>query len=359
MRARLLTAITFILIVSVSLFFFIRKDDAPVPESAPQKENAPIEVSIKNVENLRSASTNQRIPGIITTKNESTITASIAGTITSTSFELGKTITTGTLLARINEPSGTIVSKSGIRSDIVRQAEIAVSNAKKTYEQNKKVQEKAGSLANRLARDTAKLRLESAQIDLANAIDAHLIRSPIAGTVIEKNVTVGDSVTPGSVIARIASLQETVVKFSIPNSVKSLVSIGDPISVKLSDGNEVSTTITSISSIANPNTGNFSAEATIPHTFATAGNVVTIEIHIAEKIRTNSEFFLPLSAITTSQNGSFFFIAESNKAKKIPIDSLLVSGESASVSATLPENASIIIESALTLQDESPITVKK
>lgn len=344
-------AFAFVLLVAFGIWTVTTKKDTNDTKENTTQEEIVITVKTKEARDTKSATFEERLPARIVPANETAIVAETSGTVSSVSFEVGQSVTLGETLVRITNPTGTTLAKSGIQSEAVRQAEITASLTRKSYKEAKRLAEKDSSKENSLARDLARLRLESAEIDLANALDASIVRAPLSGIVSEKNVGLGSSVSPGTVLATIASSGMPKAQFQISESLRLSLKTGDSVRVLHEENREETARITSIASIADPATGKFAVEARFEKSLPISGTIAIASLQTTRSASSTSEFFLPLSAITTGQDGSYFFVTENETAKKITITSLSVSGETALVKADISEDAHIIIESAGTLED--------
>ncbi len=342
------------------LWFFFSKKNAPDKSPVSPDATSPTEVTVKTAKDLQVDSSEERVPGIIAPEQETVIVASISGTIASAPFEVGDTVSVGSTVFRIDTPFTSAISKDGIPSDSVRQAEISVSLANKAYKDAKRLAEKEStkSTSNTLAENLAALKLESAKIALENARNGALVRSTIAGSISEKNVGIGSSVSPGTTLATIASGTAPKVRFHVSANTRQSLKVGDMVTV-VADTASSEARISSIGAIADSGTGKFPVEARFSDNRLRAGAIATIIIKTENALAGTSNFSLPLSAITTGQDGSFFFVENGGKAKKVNADSVVVSGERGIVSADIPSDARIIIESGKAIDDGSDITVKE
>ncbi|QQS20878.1 MAG: efflux RND transporter periplasmic adaptor subunit [Candidatus Moraniibacteriota bacterium] len=362
-RTRLIITVLVVIALGTSVFWFAKRPSKTPEESSVKDSNhATPEIVTAKAKDLAARVTEERIPAIVAAENETAIVAQTSGTVTSVSFSLGKAVSIGTPLVRIADPASSVASKSGIRSDTIRQAEIDASLARKSYKEAKRLAEKYTNKESYSARDVAKLRLESAEVALTNALESSIVRSPASGTVIEKSVGVGSSVAPGTVLAKVASKSEPVVRFHVSSDTLASLELGQEISVQKGTGgvNGKRASITAISRNADPLTGKFPVEATLSGATFSPGTVVSVVLPI--RLVAEAEGFslaLPLSAVTTSQEGSFFFIEENGKATKVPVKNISVSGESALVSADISDDANVIVESGATLEEALPVRHKE
>lgn len=339
-------------------FFTMRKNE---PEQAPKEPGADeraLEVSVKKASDLKRVTSEERLPAVVVPDNETAIAAETSGTVSSANFEVGSAVTQGAVLVRITDPTGATLAKNGIRSEAIRQAEIAASSARKSYKEAKRLAEKNTNKESYLARDLARLRLEGTEIDLANALDASSIRASLSGVVSAKYMDVGSSVTPGTLLAKIATGSTPKARFQVSERARRSLALGDSVRILLQENREEKARVTSIASIADSATGKFPIEVRLEKGSVSPGTIGEVIIESRQLASETSSFFLPLSAITTNQEGSFFFVTENGKAKKISATSVTVSGETGTVSADIPQDATVIVESSGTLEDGKPINTK-
>ncbi|QQS15577.1 MAG: efflux RND transporter periplasmic adaptor subunit [Candidatus Moraniibacteriota bacterium] len=339
---------------------FLHNSASETKESSPESsETDHIQVITKKASELKTVSSEEHLPGIIAPEHETIFLATASGTIAAAPFEVGDTVSLGSVLFRIDTPFGSAITKDGLSSETIRQAEIAVSLAKKSYKDANRLAEKKStkSVANTLARDLAKLRLESAEIALDNARNNSIIRSTFSGVISKKNASVGSAVSPGTELASIASTTTPTVRFSVSGNLRERLALGDVVSVQSGEMSSEAH-ITSIGALADSSTGKFPVEAKLSDDMLRAGTVATVSLTSEHSLTESDRLSLPLSATTTGQDGSFFFIEDSGIAKKVSVDSITVSGETGIVSANVPNDANIIVESGKALEEGASVDIK-
>lgn len=353
-------ALAICLVIVVGGVVFSRRSASETPaQPSTSTTTAPAQVAIAKAIDLKTVASEEHLPGIIVPKYETSVVSATSGTIAAAPFEVGDTVSLGSILFRIDTPFGSAVSKDGLSSETIRQAEIAVSLAKKSYKDAARLTEKKStkSVANTLARDLAKLRLESAEIALDNARNNTLVRATFSGVISQKNVGIGSAVSPGIELASIASDDTSLVKFSVSVGTREKLALGDTVTLQAGDATSSEARITSVGAIADSGTGKFPVEAKLSSNTFRAGTIATVILTSKSTVTETAVFSLPLSAITTGQDGSFFFVEESGTAKKVNVDSVTVSGEIGIVSADISDDANIIVETGRTLEDGSMVNI--
>jgi len=345
-----------ILAVIIFTIAYHTKDNSRAQE-APEAKKI-VAVSVQKAGDSKSATSLIRYPATVSGDQEVKIIATTGGIATAVSFDLGDQVGAGKMLVKIDDQN-TSTGESGFRSGTIQQLEKAVEIADESYDLAKDNYKKDKNDATKSAKDIAKLQLENARIALESAVSGRLVKAPISGIIINRNVTTGDSVTLGQLLATISRTNKVRIQFFVDKAELANVKLGDDISVDNGE-NEVSAKIINISPQADATTKRFLVEA-IPASSDSFifGTVVNVGINIRKTTNGNGNLILPLSAVNITQNESYIFILENNAAKKVPVEILNVSGETAEVKADLSPDAMIIIEGNKLVSDGEKVEVKK
>ena len=300
-------------------------------------------------------------PGTVMGKDEAKITAKSGGTITRVNFDLGKNVAQGQALAKIDDTgNNSDAGKNNFQSSQIQELEQSVRIAKESLVLAESDYKKIDSFANRSARDIAKRQYENAQIALSGALDSHLITAPISGTVISKNISLGDSVSVGQQIATISKTAQLKVQFFVDQEQFSHFSLGLAVNLIDNNGETSLAKITNISPQADAATKKFLIEAQPSEkNKLLSGTIINVTFDITEFPQKNDAILLPLSSITVGQNESYLFIVENGKAKKINVVIDNISGEIAEVKLELPKETQVIVSGNKSLKDSDVVEVKK
>jgi membrane fusion protein (multidrug efflux system) len=293
-------------------------------------------------------------------KDEARITAKSGGTITSVNFDLGKTVAQGQTLVKIDDTgNNSSAGKNNFQSSQIQELEQAVRIAKESLVLAESNYKKVSSFANRSARDIAKRQHENAQIALSGALDSHLITAPISGSVTSKNVSLGDSVSAGQLLATVSRTAQLKVQFFVDQEQFSHFSLSLPIDLVDNNEQAFSAKITNISPSADSATKKFLIEAEpVGKNTLLSGTIINVSLDIIEQPQKSDAILLPLSSITVGQNESYLFIVENGKAKKVNIVIDNISGEIAEVKLDLPKETQIIVSGNKSLKDGDAVEVR-
>lgn len=349
-----------IVIVIAGAVAVLRKPATDVPVQDTTKA---VTVGTRSVADSRTATLALSFPGTVATDGIATITAKTAGTVVSSGIRLGQKVGIGTVLARIDDPSGSVASKSGFRNADIREAELGVARAKLSYTEAKRVDSGTSTHANQLSKDLAKKNLEAAEAGLAALLDTHTAKSPISGIVTERSAAVGDSVSPGTPLFVIDSGKASrTVTFYVSESERALLDPGQKLSIfrSASDTVPVEGVLKQVSSVADLASRRFLAEASVSdQTSVLPGTSVSVSAEAKLTTSASGHLFLPLSAVAVESSGSSaVFIVDGTTAKRVPVDIVRIEGETAEVSADLQDDVRLIVENAKRVKDGDTVTSK-
>lgn len=326
------------------------------PENAPATSRA-VSVTIETAGSRKQSKETMPFSGTISSEGSAEIVAGSVGTVTVSRPAIGDRVTEGTVLAVIDDRSGSGEEYLGFRSQDVREAGLSVDRAKKTYREAKRDDERDETHDSELAKDLARNDLLLAEARLRSMIDSRTVRSPITGIITAKDISVGETVSSGSPLFTIEkSGAKRIARFFVDENERKLLRPGMPVRIAEEPGATDSSDgkVLRISSATDTGSRRFPVEAEISDVFA-SGTVVSVSVDI---IRTAGagNMFLPLSAIAFGQDGETIFVAENGHAKSVPVSVVRIEGELAEISAPIGDDAEIIIGNAKRVRDGSMIS---
>jgi RND family efflux transporter MFP subunit len=321
--------------------------------------NKAVTVRVQNAAESKSITRNNEYPAVVNADQEATITAKTSGTVTAVNFDLGKYVSAGSLLARIDDTGTNLgLGENSFKSAQIQQLEIAVRQAKENLSLAKKNKDDDSTSATKSAKDIAKLQLENAEISLQSALEAHNATAPISGSVVSKSVSVGDSVVVGQTLAVISNSSKTKVSFFVEQEKAGAFKSGDEVSIVSSDNSFSNAIILNIAPQADPLTKRFRIDAQpMQQLSLQPGTILSIRTQQTENVTGNGNLLLPISAMTIAQNENYIFIIENGLAKKINFEIIRIFGENAEIKAQVTTDAQIVIEGNKLLKDGSKVEV--
>lgn len=183
--------------------------------------------------------------------------------------------------------------------------------------------------------------------------------SPVAATVERVHITVGQAITPGTVLVTLSAADPDVTAVvSVPNQIAATVS-----RVALSTlhiGNKTVTTIPRYVSTEATNTSLYTILYSIPPEYQNAttnASYITVDVPLALPNTTSAIPFVPIDAVYQTQSDSYIYVISNGKAKNKSISLGDVYGNYVAVNAGLQNGDQVILDRNVIAGDS--VTEKK
>lgn len=207
--------------------------------------------------------------------------------------------------------------------------------------------------------DLAEMQYQNALIALQNVSDAHRSISPIAGVVVKKSVSQGDTVSQGQVLAIIGTPDRLKTSFYIDQDSLDKVYPGLEVSIRLQGGASATGTVVGVAPQADAATHRYEVEVKPAEGIAfPLGSIVDVSVPL-RKVAAQGTILLPLSAVDVTSNGSFIMVARDGKAERVQIEISRVLGEVAEIKAPIVPETEVIVEGNRRVVSGSQITVNQ
>jgi multidrug efflux system membrane fusion protein len=184
-------------------------------------------------------------------------------------------------------------------------ADVELSRAERLFETS--AISKAELDAKRARAESAHANLEAATAragEAAVALEDTVLRAPLDGVVLSREVEVGTLVSPGHSVLSVADMRTVKAKFAVPEALVEKLSIGSPITVHVGaerDSKSVQRTlaarVTRISPAADARGRVFSVEADLPNESGDLRAGSVISVRVPERLQPSSVLSIPLSAV--------------------------------------------------------------
>lgn len=357
---KIVGAILAVLVLFGAVLLWPSKKPAVVEETAKQ----PIAVSVQAARDSKTFVQKKQFPATVVGDQEIMVTAKSSGTIVIAPSDIGSKVTAGSLMAKIDDVGNqSTIGQNGFESAQIQGLEQSVRIAKESLDVAEKIYKSVKSIANRGARDIAQRQYDSAQVALSGGLDAHLITTPISGTLVSKNVSVGDSVSVGQLIATVSKSANIKVQFFVDQEQRNSLVKQQEVTVLDVNGNAIPFYIKNISIVADPITKRFLVEAYPTGGAKTeallSGTVLTVSLVNTLHTSDPSYFLLPLSSMSIGQNEDSIYSVENNTAKKVIVTLVKVQGEMAEVSSEMSPDTQIIIQGNKLVHEGGEITIEE
>lgn len=351
-------AIIIIAIIFGGAFFLRQKNGAK--DEITKTSPAPTLVKVQTAKDSKSLKEVVEYPAVISSDSEATLSAKNSGIIVSANIDLGKFVSQGQNLVKIDDMGAKLEpGKNNFESAQVQQLEIVLKQAKKSKDLADENYDANKNDSTKIARDIAKLQVKNAELSLLSAIDSRNIVAPISGQITEKFVSVGDSVSFGQPLAKITNTNLIKFQFYVEKEKLADLKIGQSLEINNDGEKNIPAKIVRISPIADSATKRFLVEAK-PNQKITSliGTILNVQMEVERKPQNDHSLILPIPAVIISQNENYIFIAENEKAKKVNVSIEKIVGETAEIKAQLAPEDKIIIEGNRFLANDSLVKIE-
>jgi membrane fusion protein (multidrug efflux system) len=280
-------------------------------------EGVPVEVAAAS---RRTVSAYVTATSTLEAKRTAQLLAETTGQVSSIRKEEGDRVRKGQALLRVEDTQE--------RLDFEK-ASIDLEVAEKEWQRAEELQ-KRGILSSKEF-DEKRLRFEEAKHAKARAsyaLDKTAIVAPFSGIVTERNVQLGETVTPGKHVSTVADFDPLVVRFHVPESEAGPVEIGQPVTIEIPSASSdlLDAEIALISPVIDQGTGTVKLTAYVdnpgfsirPGTFVRAR--VTAATH-------DSALTIPRRALLNEDDTHYVFVAESDTTSRIEVEAGITDGQ--------------------------------
>lgn len=233
-----------------------------------------------------------------------TLSASLAGLVSSVLFESGQTVNEGDLLVQLDADKE--------RADL-QSAQSRLASVKS--ERDRLVQLAQKSMASRSQADQAEATYDAllADIDSLKATIARReIRAPFSGITGIRQVNLGQYLQPGAEVVRLENIDVMRIRFIVAEQDYPRIQSGMPISLDISafPGRQFEGTITAIEPAVDYKSGVVQVQATIPNSDQLLRAGMYAKVKIFQPTLSN-QIVIPQSAITFTLYGETVYVIES------------------------------------------------
>ena len=179
--------------------------------------------------------------------------------------------------------------------------------------------------------DEARLRFEATRHAKARAeheLSKTAITAPFAGIVTERNVNIGETVTPGSAVATVADFDPLVARFRVPETEIGPVKVGQPVTLEIpSRQNDTqSAKVSLVSPVIDEGTGTVKLTAYLknPGLDIKPGTFVRARVVAATH---DSALTIPKRALVNEDDSHFVFVVASDTTRKVAVTPGITDGQ--------------------------------
>ncbi|MBN1504572.1 MAG: efflux RND transporter periplasmic adaptor subunit [Candidatus Eisenbacteria bacterium] len=210
-----------------------------------------------------------------------------------------------------------------------QKAEIDMEVAEKEWRRAEELEKKGIVSAKDL--DEARLRFEAARHAKARAeyeLSKTAITAPFAGIVTERNVNIGETVTPGKAVATVADFDPLVAKFRVPETEIGPVKVGQPVTLEIPSrqNNTQHAQVSLVSPVIDEGTGTVKLTAYLknPGYGIKPGTFVRARVVAATH---DSALTIPKRALVSEDDSHYVFTVASDTTRKVAVTPGITDGQ--------------------------------
>ncbi|MDQ8003597.1 MAG: efflux RND transporter periplasmic adaptor subunit [Pedobacter sp.] len=295
-------------------------------------------------------SNNLEITGSIEANEAVTLRSEVAGLVTGIYFKEGGNVSKGATLVKINDRD----IQAQLREALTRQ-NLSASNENRA----KQLLEKGAISQEEYDTSQAELQALRSQVQLIRAqLAKTTIIAPFSGKVGLRNISVGEYLTPNTVIANLLSTNPVKISFSIPEKYVSQLNTNSNISFNIDGRNKTYTgKVFAIEPGINEQTRTLQIKALAPN----ANNELLPGSFAKVKLALTSikdAILIPTEAVIPVLKGKVVYISKNGKAQQVPIETGTRTADKILVLSGLNVGDTVLTTGAMALKPEVDVKVK-
>lgn len=274
------------------------------------------------------------IQGKIDAEENITISAKMPAPVSKIYVKAGKQVKSGELLAELD--NATILAG-------IEEVKTGMQLVNTLYEKQKSLwEQKIGTEVQYLQAKAQKEQMDKRLASLYEQLEMSKIQSPIAGTVDEVMLRIGQTAAPGVPAIRIVNLNSIKAKAEVAESYAGRIKEGNMVNISIPDLNkEITAKVTYTAKVINPLNRTFTVEAMLDKNQDLHPNMMAI-MRIAD-YKNEAAMVVPINTIQNSEEGQYLMLAVTRAGKTV--------AERRTVQTGLSYNGIIEVVSGLSAND--------
>ena len=283
--------------------------------------------------------------------NESVVLRSeVSGLVTAINFREGSNVSKGAVLVKIND------------NDIQAQLQDALTkeNLSATSENRAKQLLAKGAISQEeYDISLANLRSLKAQAQIVRAqLSRTILRAPFSGRVGLRSISVGEYLTPATVIANLMSTNPIKVNFSVPEKYVGQIKLNSAIYF-VTDASRKTYTgkVFAIEPGINQQTRTLQIKALSPNpnNELLPGSFAKVKLTLSQQ---NDAILVPSEAVIPVLKGKMVYISKNGKAQQVQVEAGTRTAESVVITSGLNVGDTVLTTGAMALKPDVPVKVK-
>ncbi|RZK41155.1 MAG: efflux RND transporter periplasmic adaptor subunit [Pedobacter sp.] len=296
-----------------------------------------------------SFSNNLEITGSIEANESVVLRSEVSGLVTSINFTEGTNVSKGAVLIKIND------------NDIQAQLQDALTKQNlSTTSENRAKQLLARGAISQEEYDIALANLNSlkAQAQIVRAqLSRTTLRAPFSGKIGLRNISVGEYLTPNTVIANLMSTNPVKINFSIPEKYVGQVKINSEITFTTDASSKAfKGKVYAVEPGINQQTRTVQIKALAqnPNNELLPGSFAKVKLALSEQ---SNAILVPSEAVIPVLKGKMVYISKNGKATQVTVEAGTRTAESVVINSGLNVGDTVLTTGAMALKPDAPVKV--
>lgn len=203
---------------------------------------------------------------------------------------------------------------------------------------------------------SAKLQYDGAKLAYDLQVEYSTVTAPIAGKIESSTMALHNTVAQSSQLCVITGEGGKKVTFSVADSLRNALSLGDEI-VMEKQGTEYTGTVTEIGSMVNPQTGLFDIEASVDNG-GTLAPGVKIQLSVVSD-KSENVMTLPVDCVYYDGGDAYVYTYENGTVHKVPVEVGIYDSERAEIVSGIFEDNLVITTWTSELTEGALVTLQE
>lgn len=203
---------------------------------------------------------------------------------------------------------------------------------------------------------SAKLQYDGAKLAYDLQVEYSTVTVPIAGKIESSTMALHNTVAQSSQLCVITGEGGKKVTFSVADSLRNALSLGDEI-VMEKQGTEYTGTVTEIGSMVNPQTGLFDIEASVDNG-GTLAPGVKIQLSVVSD-KSENVMTLPVDCVYYDGGDAYVYTYENGTVHKVPVEVGIYDSERAEIVSGISEDNLVITTWTSELTEGALVTLQE
>lgn len=339
----IIAVLAFIAFVAFKLVNNKKEIDATTAEALEAEKYSHIPVKVFTVSDT-TAHLNLEESGMFKSRQEITVSASVAGQVIQLKVKEGQYISKGAVVAQINN--------AALQSQLIM-AEAVLANAVKDAKRFENAQTVGATT--KMQVEQAQLAIENAQTNISSIKEQmkfYTITAPMSGYINKLHIEQGSYVMPGTPVIDIVDIGTLKLVVKVDETLVPMIKVGRsvPVTTDVFPGKKYSGTVSNIG-VKSDNSQKFDVEITIGNGGSDLKSGMYGKAYF-EKLSSTQGMFIPRSAIVGSlQDPSVYVINSDSTAQFRKITTGVYNGNNIAVTSGLSSGDKVVTMGQINLQE--------